>query len=117
MSVSGGETVTVLRDSLAGPDAYGDQLPHTTQRIPVPNCAVAPGSSAGGAGVEPVELGRATVISDFVVYAPAGVEVRHTDRVEIRGQVCEVVGRPFQWQNPFTGDPVGVVVYANVGEG
>ncbi|MER7908305.1 hypothetical protein [Streptomyces sp. NPDC096068] len=47
---------------------------------------------------------RDTVIVGWTVYAPAGSDVRTTDRVLIRGVRCEVTGQPGDWgRSPFTG--------------
>jgi len=47
---------------------------------------------------------RDTVIVGWTVYAPPGSDFVTTDRVRIRGEVCEITGQPGDWrQSPFTG--------------
>jgi hypothetical protein len=110
-----GETVTRLR-GVATDDPYSSEdtvLDWTTPaELDIPGCAVASGPTA-----DPNIDARDMVVSDFTVYAPAGTEVWPVDRVVIRGFVCEVVGRPFDWRSPFTGREPGVVILANVVEG
>lgn len=47
---------------------------------------------------------RDTVIVGYTVYAPAGSDFLTTDRVRVRGDVCEITGWPGDWgRSPFTG--------------
>ena len=110
-----GETVTRLRgvlvvDPYSGEDSVLDW--ETPGELDVPGCGVAAGSTD-----DPNLDARDAVVSDFTVYAPAGSDVEPADRVIIRGFICEVVGRPFEWRSPFTGWAPGLVVKANVVEG
>lgn len=110
-----GETVTRLRgvateDPYSGEDSALDWS--DPAELDIPGCAVASGPTS-----DPNLDARDMVVSDFTVYAPAGTEVFPSDRVIVRGFVCEVVGRPFDWVSPFTGRTPGVVILANVVEG
>lgn len=97
-------TVTVLRGSAPGTDSYGDPLPSTVTRTDVEGCDVAPRYSS-----ESTERGRAGVIVGWTVYAPAGADVRFTDRMELPGVTmlnpegetvpapCAIEGEPGNW--------------------
>ncbi len=82
------ETVTVLRD--AGRDKLGDPIGPTTE-IPLYGCLFAPGPS------KEMEDAANQVDSDATVYAPAGADVRSTDRIRARGVVYQVVGDALVW--------------------
>lgn len=110
-----GETVTRLR-GVAVDDPYSDEDTafdwDAADELDIPGCGVAAGTTT-----DPNLDARDMVVSDFTVYAPAGTEVFPSDRVIVRGFICEVVGRPFEWRSPYTGWTPGVVVQANVVEG
>lgn len=110
-----GETVTILTAGY-DTDPYSDDLVQSWEWSPtevvVPNVAV-----AGGGSLEPVDDTRNAVDSDFDLYFPADVEVTASNRVIVRGLVCDVAGRPFLWRNPFTGWTPGLVVQAKIREG
>lgn len=80
--------------------------------IDVYNVAVADGGSA-----EPTDDARNAVDSDFDLFFPPTETVTPQNRVIVRGLVCDVVGRPFLWRNPFTGWTPGLVVKAKIREG
>ena len=110
MRFSHGETVTVVRASPGGVDAYGDPLPGDASRVDVPGCAVAPRYSS-----EPSERGRQGVIVGLTVYGPD--VFLSTDQVEVRGVLYDVEGEPGFWENPFTGWAPGVEVALRRAEG
>jgi len=95
------ETVTLLRPSASGSDAYGDPVVATVTRIDITGCDVAPRMSA-----EPTERGREGVVTGWDVYAPAGATVLFTDGIEIRGITCRILGEIADWGTP------GVVISA-----
>lgn len=106
-----GETVRVLRTGPppTGPDGRvlrdprGQPLPGPDESFDLDGCVVTPRESAPQVGGE-FQQGRDTVIVGWTVYAPHGSDVRTTDRVVVRGVVCEVTGEPGHWgRNPFTG--------------
>jgi hypothetical protein len=80
--------------------------------VDVEGCAVWQGSST-----EPILDARDMVVSDYTVAAPAGADIVAGDRVLIRGLLCDVAGRPFDWRSPFTGWAPGLIVQANLVEG
>lgn len=104
-----GETVTIVRGG--GIDNMGDPIPGEPER-PVDGCAVWPGPTS-----EDVAAGRAPVRADFTVTMPTGTDVTRTDRLRIRGELCNVAGVPFDWRNPFTGWSPGMQVYASLRKG
>jgi hypothetical protein len=83
------ETVQVIRPP--GRDRFGDPLPGAATEFDLPGCLFAPGPSR--------EPGFATnmVDTDGTLYAPPASDVRATDRVRVRGDVYEVVGKPQVW--------------------
>ena len=100
-----GETVTIVRATPGGTDAYGDPIPGTVTRIDVPGCAVAPRLST-----EPTERGRQGVIVGLTIYPPADSGFRFTDQVEVRGVLFDIEGEVAEWVNPFTGWTPGAEV-------
>jgi len=104
--MNGEETVTILRDSPGGFDAYGDPVASTTARTDITGCLVAPTSST-----EPSDRGREGVVIGWTVYAPTGTDARHTDRIEVRGVACLIEGEVGDWGTK------GIVINATRGEG
>lgn len=74
----------------AGRTKFGDESGPPSE-FAVDGCLFAPGPS--------VELHDAanTVDTDGTVYAPAGSDVRATDRMRVRGALFQVVGDPQVW--------------------
>ena len=116
MTFPHGETVVRLRRPIVGVDPYSDhpQLGSWSEASeqPIELCAVAPGNSA-----EPAQDARTAVVTDFAIYAPIGTDVASADRLRVRGLVCEVVGKPAVWVNPYTGWAPGIAIGANIVEG
>lgn len=116
MTFTAGESVTRLRAATSLDPYSAEQRPDWT---------LTPSSSVGidGWGVddsrssEPLEDGRESVATDFVLYRDTPADVLAGDRVIVRGLVCEVVGRPATWVHPMTGWDAGFVVRANIVEG
>lgn len=101
-----GETVTRLRAPLVT-DRYGNLVRDwdSATRLDIPGCGVAPRTSD-----EETEQGRQGVIVGIAVYAPPGTDIVPSDRMEVRGEVYEVVGEVADWRSPFTGWHPGIVV-------
>ena len=101
-----GETVTRLRAPLVA-DRYGNLVPDwdNPDRLDIPDCGVAPRTSD-----EETEQGRQGVIVGITVYAPPGTDILPSDRMEVRGEVWEVVGEVADWRSPYTGWHPGIVV-------
>ncbi|MFE1321594.1 hypothetical protein [Kitasatospora phosalacinea] len=98
------ETVVVLRRGPStGRDGLGLPIPGPLTETPLPGCVVTPRQATPAVGGEQQQA-RDTVIVGWTVYAPPGSDVRTTDQVRIRGQVCDVTGEPGDWgRNPFSG--------------
>lgn len=101
-----GETVTRLRPTLVE-DRYGNLVPDWSDpnRLDIPGCGVAPRTTT-----EEAEQGRQGVVVGIAVYAPTGTDITPHDRMEVRGEVWEVVGEVADWRSPFTGWHPGIVV-------
>ena len=61
---------------------------------------------------EPVQDGRQAVIVGLRLYFDHPVWVEAEWRVQARGDVLHVQGRPARWRSPFTGWEAGTVVEA-----
>lgn len=110
-----GETI-VRQRATAVTDPYSDESEAedwtTPDSLTITGCGIADGGS-----LEPTQDARNAVESDFDVIAPYGVDVTPADRLVVRGLTCQVVGRPFDWRNPFTGWEPGTVIRAKIVEG
>jgi hypothetical protein len=104
-----GETVTITR---YGTDRYGDRVQLSTHTLT--RCAFAPRARAAGFRTgEDTDRAQA-VTSDAELYVPTGSDIAPTDTVILAdGTTWEVTGRPERWTDPFSGQPVGVVVALN----
>lgn len=89
------DTVTVLRASLVD-DGYGNDVPDwsAATRTDVTGCRLQP-EQAGE-----YTLDREAVTTRWRLFAPAGTDLRATDRVEHAGEVYEVEGDPERWPSP-----------------
>lgn len=101
MTFPAGETVTLLRPGTPTEDGYGNDVPGSNTETDIAGCVVAPRDGNATSGNEVVQA-RDQVISGFVVWLPAGTDVRATDRMRVRGVVCEVDGESGHWRSPFT---------------
>jgi hypothetical protein len=110
-----GETVTRQRGAPTT-DPYSGEATGLNWTTPalldIEGCGVADGGS-----LEPLQDARNAVDSDFDVILPPGSDVLATDRLVVRGLVCEVAGRPFDWRQPMTGWQPGMIVRAKIREG
>jgi hypothetical protein len=100
------ETVTRLR-APSTTDRYGATVPDwdNATELDVTSCIVAPRTQEEETG-----NGRVAVPIGFTVYAPAGTDIIETDRLEVRGEPCEVDGKPAVWTDPWTNTTRGVEV-------
>lgn len=109
-----GEAVTVLTAGTTL-DPYSNEptadWDHPTA-VPVTGVAVEPRPSS-----EPVQDARNAVTSGFTLYFPPGTPVTAADRVQVRGQVYDVLGEPAVWVNPYTGWVAGTVAQVTHTEG
>ncbi|TDC02283.1 hypothetical protein E1091_01150 [Micromonospora fluostatini] len=86
-----GDLETVVRIRPPQRDPFGDPIPGSGGELVLPDCLFAPGPSAE------MLNGANQVDVDGTVYAHPGADVTETDRLRIRGEVYEVVGRPRRW--------------------
>lgn len=104
-----GETVVILRGTTVD-DPYSNE-PGTSldwrspARNPIEGCAIEPRYSN-----ERESTYSDPIIVGLRVFMPPGTDVTSRDRLEVRGEVYEVEGIPFDWRNPFTGWAPGVEV-------
>jgi len=101
-----GETAVVVRAPLAD-DGYGNRARDwdAATRTQSHGWGFAPRR-----GDENAPDGGPGVIVGLTGYGPPDADVLPTDRVEVRGQVYEVVGEVGVWRSPFTGWEPGVEV-------
>lgn len=108
-----GEAVHVIRAGVSTDPYSGsstaDDWDNPAAEFDVAGCAVANGGST-----EIAQTDRQSVEADYDVFMPAGTDITAYDRLVVRGETCEVVGRPFEWRHPMTGWTPGVFVQAKV---
>ena len=100
-----GEPATRRRRELTGYDSANRPLYEWVSTILPVGCALDPGGSR-----EPVEVGRAQVITTPKAYFRETVDVVAGDELIIRGRVWKVDGDPAQWVSPFGSGLAGTVV-------
>lgn len=105
-----GETVTRLRatnviDPYSGENVEDWSVPTTKDFL---NVVVAPGGST-----EPLSADRQSVESDYDLIFEPGADITARDRLVVRGGVCHVEGKPFDWVSPYTGWRPGLVARAS----
>ena len=103
-----GETITRQRGTAVA-DPYSGESTDIDWTDPdelnITGFAVAP-----GAFVENAAPDRTRVDIEFTLYGPYAADIEPLDRVIVRGQTCEVVGKRQDWRNPFTGSESGCAV-------
>ncbi len=92
------ETVGRIRPGLPTQDAYGNDVPGAADEIEIRGCAVLPPSGQTSASVESTTA-RDQVVIARVLLAPAGTDLRPTDRIRHAGRMYEVDGEP----SPYPG--------------
>lgn len=72
-----------------------------------------------GGSTEPLEVARNAVESDYdlIFQPPITVTPTAHDRIVVRGDVCNVVGKPFRWDWAASGGEAGLVVRCSIREG
>lgn len=96
-----GQDVTLVRRTVSGRDAYGNDVFTETQTA-IPGCPVWPRSST-----ENVQAQDLT-ITGVAALLPAGTDVSAVDAVLIAGLKYEVDGEPAVFVSPFTNLAPGV---------
>ena len=109
-----GESVDVLTAGTVVDPYSGETVADwdNSVTVTIPNVAVAMGGS-----MEPVEVGRNRLEADYDLLFPPDVTVPREARVIVRGDTCEIVGKPFHWHHPMTGWEPGVFAQAKLQEG
>lgn len=72
---------------------------------------------ADGGSAEPLQDARNALEADYDLFFPPTETVTRADRVIVRGDQCQVVGKPFLWRHPMTGWTPGLVVQVKLSEG
>lgn len=96
-------TIVRVRATPGGTDQYGDPLPSTEDREPLPGAFTAPRESSD---IE--DRGREGVIVGLTLYAPHGSDVLHTDQIEVDGVLYDVDGEVGSWEHPMSGWKPGI---------
>lgn len=94
-----------VRSTPGGVDEYGDPIEGTVTRQVLDGAFTAPRESD-----EITNRGRAGVIVGLTLFAPYSTDLRHTDQVEVDGELFEIEGEPGRWRNPMTGREAGIQV-------
>lgn len=90
------ETVTRIRDGAPTQDAYGNDVPGSPTSLDVEGCSVLPPGGQEAASTEATDA-RDQVVILRVLLAPAGTDLRATDRVHHGADEYEVHGRPSEY--------------------
>ncbi|HEY9524047.1 MAG TPA: hypothetical protein VIR33_12470 [Thermopolyspora sp.] len=101
-----GEVVTILRPGTPTRDSHGNDVPGPDIEIDVDHCAV------WQTGTSEQVQDQDQVQNSIQVFFPFGTSILATDRLRVRSEVFQVVGRPPSWSSPFTGTRAGVEVQA-----
>jgi len=105
VTVEWGEQVSRSRRSQTGTDRYGEPVYAWTTTTLAERCSFDPGGS-----VEPVEVGRAQVVTTPRAYFCTHPDVVAEDRLILRGATYTVEGDPAHWRDPWGSDVGGTVV-------
>ncbi len=101
--MQGNAVITIMRPGTF--DAYGDPTVGSFPVATISNAAVAPKQSP-----DINDHGRHGAVFGATVYLDPGVDIRHSDQVDIEGVTWDVDGEPQYWTDPFTGQPKGIQV-------
>jgi hypothetical protein len=111
-----GERVWLLPRTDGPVDEFNDVVPswptgpNDAGAVPIDGAAVAfPTTRAG----ETATAGRETIDTDLRLFLPAGTRVGYSDRMWVRDDTYDVVGRYEDWVNPWRQVETGVVVNLN----
>lgn len=114
-----GETVTRLR-RFEEVDPYSQEVEYASwedESNPPYELDIDGWGVAQLGSLEPNDLARDAVVTDYTLFRTERADVLAGDRVIVRGETCDVIGRPAWWHHPMTGWDAGFVVRANLVEG
>ena len=97
------ESITQIRQSSSGTDAYGEPIIVTTEIELAGIVAARTGSKTVGAA-------EITVTSGLTVYLPPATDVKVDDIFVIRGERYVLDGEPFDWRNGLGNWTPGTVI-------
>jgi hypothetical protein len=97
------ESITQIRQSSSGTDAYGEPIIVTTE-IPLT------GIVAARTGSKTVGAAEITVTSGLTLYLPPATEIKVDDVFVVRGERYVVDGEPFDWRNGLGNWTPGTVI-------
>lgn len=97
------ESITQIRQSSSGTDAYGEPIIVTTETELDAIVAARTGSKTVGAA-------EITVTSGITLYLAGGTDVQNDDIFVVRGERYVVDGEPFDWINGLGSWNPGLVV-------
>ncbi|MEU0078564.1 hypothetical protein ABZY58_11760 [Micromonospora tulbaghiae] len=101
-----GDTETATLLPAPAKDKWGDPIPGTDTPVDIPGCLFAPGPSAENLN------GANQTEADGTLYMPVGSPaITAADRLRVRGDVYEVIGKPRVWGN----DGIEVVLRMTTG--
>lgn len=109
-SLTASRTATILRDEVTGTDAYG-------MDAVAPSEIALSGVAWWPSATTEAQEGRDTVSTRMQFIAPAGTDIRSTDRLRLDddtyfpGATWRVDGDPQQHWSPLTGSTGGVTVW------
>lgn len=107
-----GEQVTRRRRVAGAPDRYGNPTYTTVDVALSQGAAFDPGGS-----LEPVEVGRAAVVTTPKLYFLDSPDLAADDVVLVRDEAFMVVGDPAVWRDPWGSGVGGTVVDLKRAEG
>lgn len=97
------ESMTILASVVSGQDSDGNDIRIET--------ATQTSGAFAPAGSSELTQAQDTVLDQPTVYLTPGSPIPSaTDRLQVRGVVYDVDGKPQVFHNPFTGDEPGAVV-------
>jgi hypothetical protein len=96
-------TVVLLRRQGGGRDQYGDPIPVTWERVPLPFAAAAPRMASNDVSADvDYSYGRISLVTGLILYVSSQETIRPVDRVEVDGVEYTIEGEIGQWVSPFS---------------
>ena len=102
--IRGGETISIVRRSLAATDDYGNPT-YTTSTITIKDALIAFGSTDA-----PIDAERDAQDAKLTIYLPAGNQIEPDDIFIIRSIEWVKAGIEQEWISPFTSFNSGIAI-------